>query len=749
MRREYFIAGVGVVCLLISVPIVAEEAKLSAASAVPRLVRYSGVVKEVAGKPLQGAMEVSFSLYEEQEGGSAIWSERQAVEADALGRYAVLLGATQAEGLPAEIFASGKARWLEVEVQGLSPQPRVLLVSVPYAMKAEDAERLGGKKATDFVLAEQLKDEVKTAVSLGVVPVEKSASGRTTQAALTSPTGTSPAITGGASSFACTTTTPCVTVSQSSTGIGTQSAAKTLGLYGLATQTTGTTYGVQGRTASTAGRGAFGYATAGTGGTIGAYGLALSTSGVGVYGDTTAKTGATRGVIGRTYSPSGIGVYGQAAPTTGGIGVLGQATATTGVTYGVYGQALSPSGTGVVGYATATSGATTGVLAKVFSVDGMAIVAHNTAGGKIFSGGDGTYENIRIYGYGDIYGPYASFWNGVYGGGYYWYGVDGANYSDTGTAVHGQAYGSGDGVFGESVDGNGVRGASSNGTGVYGTTSSSGGSGLSGVVGGDAATGVLGINTNSGGNLNWGVKGIVYATDANAVEGNALSTTGPSYGVLGTSQADEGIGVAAYADSQTGETTGVFARVLSPDGVAGKFYVETTANILLGEAGPYPGSAVFRVDSTGKGFFNGGTQTGGADFAESFAVAGERAGYEPGDVLVIDSTGNRRVALSSQPYSTAVAGIFSTKPGVLATPFEMDDRRLTKEIPLAVVGIVPCKVSAENGPIERGDLLVTSSMPGVAMKGTDRTRMLGAVVGKALGQLHSGSGVIEVLVTLQ
>jgi hypothetical protein len=70
------------------------------------------------------------------------------------------------------------------------------------------------------------------------------------------------------------------------------------------------------------------------------------------------------------------------------------------------------------------------------------------------------------------------------------------------------------------------------------------------------------------------------------------------------------------------------------------------------------------------------------------------------------------------------------------------------EIPLAVVGIVRCKVTAENGAIARGDLLVTSSRPGYAMKGTDAGRMLGAVVGKALQPLAQGTGAIEVLLTL-
>jgi hypothetical protein len=68
---------------------------------------------------------------------------------------------------------------------------------------------------------------------------------------------------------------------------------------------------------------------------------------------------------------------------------------------------------------------------------------------------------------------------------------------------------------------------------------------------------------------------------------------------------------------------------------------------------------------------------------------------------------------------------------------------------MAMMGIVPTKVTAENGPIKTGDLLVASSTPGRAMKGTDRGRMLGAVIGKAMGSLDSGTGVIEVLVTLQ
>lgn len=60
-----------------------------------------------------------------------------------------------------------------------------------------------------------------------------------------------------------------------------------------------------------------------------------------------------------------------------------------------------------------------------------------------------------------------------------------------------------------------------------------------------------------------------------------------------------------------------------------------------------------------------------------------------------------------------------------------------------------CKVPPENGPIGVGDLIVTASMRGYALKGTDRARMLGAVVGKAWGPRSQGTVVIQVLVTLQ
>jgi trimeric autotransporter adhesin len=161
------------------------------------------------------------------------------------------------------------------------------------------------------------------------------------------------------------------------------------------------------------------------------------------------------------------------------------------------------------------------------------------------------------------------------------------------------------------------------------------------------------------------------------------------------------------------------------------------------------GANVARISRTGKAHFNGGMQLAGADVAEAFDVEGPAAGYEPGDVLVVSTRSDRRLEKSGEPYSTLVAGVYATKPGVLLTEKGIDED-LTGTVPLGVVGVLPTKVSAENGAIRRGDLLVSARTPGHAMRGTRRDRMLGATIGKALQEFTGpGTGVIKVLVNVK
>jgi hypothetical protein len=116
----------------------------SSSGTVPTVIRFSGNLAEADGKPLSGVVGVTFSLYQEEQGGAPLWVETQNVLADKSGHDAVTLGLATTQGLPQAIFASGEARWLGVQPQGQAEQPPVLLVSVPYALKAGDAETLGG-----------------------------------------------------------------------------------------------------------------------------------------------------------------------------------------------------------------------------------------------------------------------------------------------------------------------------------------------------------------------------------------------------------------------------------------------------------------------------------------------------------------------------------------------------------------------------------------------------------------------------
>src|SRR5208282_2449457 len=134
-------------------------------SIVPRLVRFSGSLSGTNGKPLSSIVGVTFSLYKDSDGGAPLWVETQNVQPDSKGHYSVLLGSTKSDGVSSDLFASGEARWLGVQPQGQAEQARVLMVSVPYALKAVDADTLGGMPASAFQLA--LPQALSGAASVG------------------------------------------------------------------------------------------------------------------------------------------------------------------------------------------------------------------------------------------------------------------------------------------------------------------------------------------------------------------------------------------------------------------------------------------------------------------------------------------------------------------------------------------------------------------------------------------------------
>ena len=137
-----------VVCLANAQQIVSRRAEI-----VPPMVSFNGIVTDVNAKPLSGVVGVTFSLYKDAQGGAPLWTEMQNVQADKTGHYTVMLGSASAQGLPADVFVSGEARWLAVQPEGQAEQPRVVLLSVPYALKAGDAQTIGGLPPSAFVMA--------------------------------------------------------------------------------------------------------------------------------------------------------------------------------------------------------------------------------------------------------------------------------------------------------------------------------------------------------------------------------------------------------------------------------------------------------------------------------------------------------------------------------------------------------------------------------------------------------------------
>ena len=378
---------------------------------------------------------------------------------------------------------------------------------------------------------------------------------------------------------------------------------------------------------------------------------------------------------------------------------------------------------------------------------------------------------------------------------------------DQGIGVSGTTV-SGRGVSGASQSGIGVNGhsAGTNLTGGYGGYFENSNSGF-----GLYAKSLLGIaakfETTSASNTNPAVS-VAAKGGGNGIYVTTDTTNAPNQFAVFTNQNGTGGGIRAgvTSDNATGHAfygfnngTGDGIRAYSKNGYGAFFYINNATNnnpaiyastsgtgnaasfAIINSSNTNPGLAVStngtgaalsanvtnvnpinaialfkrngfnmaRIDGTGKGFFNGGTQNSGADLAEAFDVDDAISNYEPGDVLVISTEKDRSVVKSTGAYSTLVAGVYATKPGVLLTEENMD-ADLSDKVPMGVVGVIPTKVCTEGGEIKRGDLLVTSSIPGVAMKADINLVKPGQVIGKALENFNQNSiGKIKLLVNVK
>lgn len=169
----------------------------------------------------------------------------------------------------------------------------------------------------------------------------------------------------------------------------------------------------------------------------------------------------------------------------------------------------------------------------------------------------------------------------------------------------------------------------------------------------------------------------------------------------------------------------------------------TTANNIIvaysGTTGGVPTGRTARLTNAGS-WHASAYNAGGVDFAEKMDVEGSVSDYADGDVLTYSAGIDRTIAKTTAP-NQIIIGVYSSAPGFISAPASATESELANMVNVAFTGIVLVNANDENGAISRGDLLVSSSVPGEAMK-AGVSPAIGTVIGVALQALAAGTGSI-------
>ncbi len=501
---------------------------------VPNLIKFSGTARDTRGEALNGVLGVTFALYHEEQGGAALWRETQNLTADRSGHYSAALGLTSAEGIPTELFTSGEAQWLSVQIAGQPEDRRILLLSVPYALKAKDSETLGGLPASAFALAGKQNagtviatPEVGTAITPNATPTGGGSTG-------------SVALWTSASNLGSSNIVQTGTGSTAKVGVNTLAPVTTLDVAGATTL-----------------RGAVGLTPiAAATSAIGAYSQQLNLTASAFNSSTVAAVNQTfqwkaEPTANNTTSPAAtlnlLFGAGTATPAETGLKIAKNGTITF-----VPGQTYPGAGTitGVTAGTALTGGGTSGTISLNLDTTKVPLLAaHNTFTQPITFAPGQTYP-----GAGTITGVTAG--TGLTGGGTAGNITVGLN-----TAFSDARY-AGLNVVNTFTQSQHVR-AGAGGLDVQSTGNALSGTGNIGVTG-RGNVGVYGVSSFSGGSSD-GVLG--HSTNATAVRGD---DTGSGSGLVGTSASGFGV----YGTSATGTAVygvgGAFSAIsINPSAVVG------------------------------------------------------------------------------------------------------------------------------------------------------------------------------------
>lgn len=594
---KHFLGALGLITLLLTSLAPAQEQ----ASVVPTLVNFSGTVTDVNGKPLNGTVGVTFFLYKDEQGGAPLWIETQNVQPDKYGHYNVTLGATKSQGLPTYLFASGEARWLGVQAQGQAEQPRIMLLAVPYALKAGDAQTIGGLPASAFVLA--------------VPPASVSSTSRTaSSSSSTTSNGVSPDLTGtGSAGF--------IPIWTSTTDLGNsavfQSGSGATAKIGFGTKTPATTLDVKGTGTI---RGLFNLPASGTATATAGFNSQALNLGASTFNSGTATAvnqnfrWQAEPVGNNTSSASGslnlLFGFGSNTPAETGFKIAsnGQLTFATGQSF---------PGTGTITGVTAGTDLTGGGSSGSVTLNLDTTKVPQLAASNSFNGNQTITGNLsdtgNISATGSITGKTATFsaTNSTQ--------VVSVTQSGTGSgivatmpsvttsfipAILGNATntsGYGVGVQGRTV--------AANGYGVYGWQAGTGGggAGVVGVTDGIGGYGVYGLaDSVSPGAASVGVEGLSDASNGIAVDGYEAGTNG--IGVRGYTYGSSGIGVYGFWSSESAIGAGTVESGVWGDSSLGTGVTGTSDGgvAVFGKANSYLG--VWGSSSSGEGVYGSSTQ---------------------------------------------------------------------------------------------------------------------------------------------